>query len=221
MNRPGMAMKHQATRELFDYWNSLRGSRPAPERAEIDLAAIRGLIADMFMLDIDAAHVFPFVLSGTRVNALACAEQNGRSFLDLWSPEEARNIAAMLLTVMDASCPLVATAVATPEGFPDHKIEILFLPLGRRGQDRARILGLIAPTTSPSWLGLLPVKNLTLRSLRAMDDAPAPLNVDLRCLVATAPLSPQAWPVGKQTRNIRHLRIFDGGRQISSGKARF
>ncbi len=199
----------------------LRGSRPAPERAEIDLAAIRGLIADMFMLDIDAAHVFPFVLSGTRVNALACAEQNGRSFLDLWSPEEARNIAAMLLTVMDASCPLVATAVATPEGFPDHKIEILFLPLGRRGQDRARILGLIAPTTSPSWLGLLPVKNLTLRSLRAMDDAPAPLNVDLRCLVATAPLSPQARPVGKQTKNIRHLRIFDGGRQISSGKGRF
>lgn len=213
MNRPGIAMQHNATRELFDYWNALRGSRAAPERAEIDLAAIRGLIADMFMLDIDAAHRFPFVLSGTRVNALACTEQNGRSFLDLWSPQEAHNIAAMLLTVMDASWPIIATAVATPEGCPDHEIEILFLPLGRRGQDRARILGLIARATPPSWLGLLPVKNLNLRSLHAIDDAVAPLNS--RALFETAPVSPQAQPVGKPARNARHLRIFDGGRQIS------
>ncbi len=213
MNRPGIAMQHNATRELFDYWNALRGHRAAPERAEIDLAAIRGLIADMFMLEIDAAHRFPFVLSGTRVNALACAEQNGRSFVDLWSPQEARNIAAMLLTVMDASWPIIATAIATPEGCPDHEIEILLLPLGRRGQDRARILGLIAPATPPSWLGLLPVKNLNLLSLHAIDDAMTPLN--FRALFETPPVSPRAQPAGKPARNIRHLRIFDGGRQIS------
>ena len=39
-------MKHPSTRALFEYWNARRGSRPAPERCEIDhvlnLAGIAG-----------------------------------------------------------------------------------------------------------------------------------------------------------------------------------
>lgn len=208
-------MKYQATRDLFDYWNGLRGNRPAPERAEIDLAAIRGLIADMFMLDVDAAHLFPFVLSGTRVNALACAEQNGQSFLGLWSQQEAHSIASMLLTMMEASCPVVATAVATPEGGADHEIEILLLPLGRRGENRARILGLTAATAAPSWLGLLPVKNLNLRSLHAIDAALTPRAFDIRPLFATPAVTPQAQPFGRPAADIPHLQVFEGGRKIS------
>ena len=34
-------MKHASTSMLFEYWNERRGSRPAPERSEIDPADIR------------------------------------------------------------------------------------------------------------------------------------------------------------------------------------
>ena len=207
-------MKHRATRELFDYWNTLRGNRAVPERAEIDLAAIRGLIADMFMLDVDAAHRFPFILSGTRVNALACAEQRDRSFLDLWSTQEARNIAASLLTVMDAACPVIANAVATPDGFTAHEFDILLLPLGRRGQNRPRILGLVACATPPSWLGLLPVKNFTLQSLQRVDAAAAPREFNPPPLFAPAPVPPQTQPSRQAGKSVRHLRVFDGGREF-------
>ncbi|MFZ0730314.1 MAG: PAS domain-containing protein, partial [Methylovirgula sp.] len=91
-------MRQAATRELFDYWNRLRGERGAPERSEVDLAAISKLLADTFLLEIDVAHRFPFLMSGSRVNALFCAEQKSRSFLDLWSPRDAHNVAAVLLT---------------------------------------------------------------------------------------------------------------------------
>lgn len=208
-------MKHHATRELFDYWDRLRGSRAAPERAEIDLAAIRGLIADMFMLKVDAAHLFPFVLSGTRINALTCAEQKGRSFLDLCAPKDARNVAAMLLTVMDASCPVLANATATPEGWPAHEIEILFLPLGRRGQDTARILGLIAPATAPSWLGLRPAKNLTLSSLRPVDGSTAPRPFDVHAMSGKRE-DPLGTPSSdKPAKNAAHLKVLDGGRELT------
>jgi len=211
-------MWHNATRELFDYWNALRGQRAAPERAEIDLAAIRGFIADMFMLDADASHRFPFVLSGTRVNALACAEQNGRSFLDLWAEAEQRNIAAMLLTVMDAACPLIATATAKPEGWQDHEVEILLLPLGRsrgHGCNRARILGLIAPDAQPSWLGLLPVENLKLRSVISIDEATEPRGLTLETVFIAGVPSARSERSGAPVKNVRHLRVFQGGRQIS------
>jgi hypothetical protein len=231
MNLSGTAMRHKAIHELFDYWNALRGRRAAPERAELDLAAIRGLIADMFMLEVDAAHQFPFVLSGTRVNALACTELMGRSFLDFWPAHEARSIAAMLLTVMDASRPMIATATAAPTGCLEQEIEILFLPLGRHRQDRARILGLAAPASQPSWLGLRPIENLKLQSLYMIDDAMMAREFDVRTLFRTALASAQ----GRQTegsrqnenrqrnvkqgvrtaRNVGHLRVFEGGRKFS------
>lgn len=205
-------MKHAAIRELYDYWNGLRGSRRAPERADIDLAAIRGLIADLFMLEADADRRFPFVLSGTRVNALACTEQRGRSFLDLWSPYEVRNVAAMLLTVLDTSCPVHVNAAASLQGFNDYPIDMLFLPLGRRGESRARILGLTAPSPPPSWLGLLPIKNLSLRALQVMDDKVPSNPFAAPPLFADSMAEPQAQPCASPSRSVRHLRVFDGGR---------
>lgn len=208
-------MRHQTTRELFQYWNALRGRRAAPDRADIDLAAIRSLIADMFMLEVDAAHRFPFVLAGTRVNALACAEQNGRSFLKLWPEHEARNIAAMLLTVMDASRPMVATATAAPAGGSNLEVEILFLPLGRHRQARARILGLIAPEAPTSWLGLRPIEDLKLQALHMIEDSVTSREFDVRTQFRTALASAQARQADRPVRNVRHLRVIEGGRKIS------
>lgn len=212
MNRVGFVMRHAAIRELYDYWNGLRGDRHAPERADIDLAKIRGLVADLFMLEADVTHRFPFVLSGTRVNALACTEQRGRSFLDLWSPHEVRNIAAMLLTVLDTACPVHVSAVARLQGFNDYPIDMLFLPLGRRGETRARILGLTAPAPPPSWLGLLPIKNLALCGVQTMDETVPPGRFEIRHAMDEAPSTPQAQPFGTPSRSVRHLRVFDGGR---------
>jgi hypothetical protein len=196
-------MRQAGTRELFDYWNRLRGERAAPERSDIDLVAIRGLLSDTFMLDVDFGHRFPFVMSGSRVNALFCAEQKSRSFLELWPLREVHNIAAVLLTVIDAACPVVACADARPDGYAKADLEILFLPLHHRGHAQARILGLMAPMAKPTWLGLLAVGQLTLRSLRAVDGTMLPL-------VTGAEFSERQRAGGRELR--RHLRVFQGGK---------
>jgi hypothetical protein len=164
-------MKHQATRELFGYWNSLRGERTAPQRSEIDPAAIRNVLADTFMLDVDQQQRYQFRLAGTRVNGLFDSEQKGRSFLDLWRAEERRNVAAVLMTVADGACPVVAGGVVAPLGQEECAVELLFLPLRHYGKTHSRILGLLKSASQPAWLGLLPVGPLSLRSLRIIDDA--------------------------------------------------
>ena len=63
-------MKHAASRELYAYWEGKRGSRPAPERAEIDPGAIRGALGDTFILALDRGAGHPLRLAGTRVCAL-------------------------------------------------------------------------------------------------------------------------------------------------------
>ena len=52
-------MKLAASRELFAYWCGLRGARSAPERDDVDPGAIRGVLADTFILEHDAARGFP------------------------------------------------------------------------------------------------------------------------------------------------------------------
>ena len=162
-------MKHPGTRTLFAYWNGLRGERAAPERSEIDPAAIRDVLADTFMLDVDLERRFPFRLAGTRVNGLFDAEQKGQSFLDLWRDEERRNMAAVLVTVADGACPVVAGGTANAGGREDCAIELLLLPLRHHGRTHSRILGLVKLTTKPVWLGLLPVGPISLRALRIID----------------------------------------------------
>ena len=101
-------MRQAATRELFAYWDRLRKGRAAPERAEIDPAAIRNVLADTFLLEVDSACLFPIRLSGTRLNALWLSEQKGHSFLDLWADNERRDAMALILTVLDGAHPVIA-----------------------------------------------------------------------------------------------------------------
>jgi hypothetical protein len=107
-------MRQSATRELFAYWDRLRKGRAAPERAEIDPAAIRNVLADTFLLEIDPDCMFPIRLSGTRLNALWLAEQKGRPFLELWAEEERRDVMALILSVLDGAHPVIAGVAAGP-----------------------------------------------------------------------------------------------------------
>jgi hypothetical protein len=76
-------MKHAASRELYAYWQEKRGTRPAPERTEIEPGAIRGVLADAFILALDRGSGHPIRLAGTRLCALfGQSAHHGRSAVD-------------------------------------------------------------------------------------------------------------------------------------------
>jgi hypothetical protein len=161
-------MRQAATRELFGYWDQLRKDRSAPERAEIDPAAIRNVLADTFLLEIDPGCSFPIRLSGTRLNALFLAEQKGRSFLDLWAAEERRGVMALILTVLDGTQPVIAGVSAAPQARRAMNMELLLLPLRHNGKTHARVLGCLAASAREPWFGLIPAQTLALRSMRVL-----------------------------------------------------
>ena len=203
-------MKHPATRELFAYWNELRGARSAPERGDIDPTAIRPVLADTFMLEANAAQGFPVRLAGTRVNGLFDAEQKGREFLSVWRQAERRNVAAVLMTVADGACPVVAGAMAAPAGQAPTPFELLFLPLRHYGRTHARILGLVKAAEAPAWLGLLPVGELSLTSLRIVEPGEAMVPTQVAVGQAHAPGPMSFGEVAPTTRP--YLRVIQGGR---------
>jgi hypothetical protein len=108
-------MKHAASRELYAYWQEKRGTRPAPERTEIEPGAIRGVLADAFILALDRGSGHPIRLAGTRLCALFGREIKGESFLDLWTSTSRPTIEGLLSILSDECTGTVAGATGQNE----------------------------------------------------------------------------------------------------------
>lgn len=148
-------MRTPVTRELHEYWRHLKRERAAPDRAEIDPAAIRHMLPDTFILEVDANRGFPIRLCGPRVNAFWLTEQKGRPFLCWWRVEDQAEIIETIRQVVDAEIPIVARVRAAAQGDESSKanFELLLLPLRHFGKSHSRVLGSLVPLHSLHWLG--------------------------------------------------------------------
>ena len=165
------------TADLYAYWRQIKGAHVAPTRADINPADIPHILADAFMIDLDPVEEFPLRLCGARLDALWLKRQKGNSFLDFWRPDVRRNIAATLLTVVDAMTPFAGAAKAQAPGYPDIEMELLLLPLRRTNASPARIFGALAPNYQPGWFGQVRAEPLDLLSMRVL--AAEPFRVDV------------------------------------------
>jgi len=193
-------MKHASIRELFDYWNTRRGTRAMPDRGEIEPSAIRHVLADTFILAVDSPTGHPFRIAGTRVCAAFGRELKGASFTDLWAAESQERIRDLLAVVTTEFVGVAAGASGRSDDGAVLDLEMLVLPLAHRNRPDARVLGALVPREVPYWLGVNTLGRLALGTIRYLgpdtDITPAPRK----------PLRLQA------TARARHgLVVYDGG----------
>jgi hypothetical protein len=196
-------MKHSSTRELFDYWNVRRGTRPAPERSEIEPGAIRGVLADTFMLTFDPRGGHPFRIAGTRVCAAFGRELKGVAFTEIWAGASQDSIREILATVATEAVGVVAAATGRSCEGARLELEFLALPLAHRGGASTRILGALVPTEIPYWLGAQTLGSLTLGTIRFLGPQTGPYSV---------PRGAPGVPGVPSNARVRHgLVVYDGG----------
>jgi len=195
-------MRHPSTKAVFDYWNTQRGTRAAPERADIDPIAIRHALGDTIMLAADFVDQLRFRLAGTRVCALFCRELKGEAFGALWT-ESSRDLIEELLGIVTSE---QVGAVAGLRGYAADgdivELELLLLPLAHSGHARIRAVGVLAPTRPPYWLGEKPVAELELTTLR---------HIGQEATIEGAPEFARQAPKGGR---LRHgFVVYSGGRE--------
>jgi hypothetical protein len=159
-------MKHASTRAVYAYWNAQRGSRPAPERTDIDPADIRHALSDTFMLAADFVDRLRFRLAGTHVCALFGREIKGDAFTERWSDASRNAVDDLLAISTTETIGAVAGLTARTDDGDATDLEMLLLPLAHSGQARIRALGVLAPLKPPYWIGVKPVVELDLGVVR-------------------------------------------------------
>ena len=211
-------LKHPVSRDLHAYWDGLRGDRTAPERRDIDPAAIRHILAYTFVLDAAgpspvSARDLRFRLAGTRIGALF-GEPRGRTFDRIWDLDALAAVDAMLGTVLDERTAVVASTRCGPSPERAVDLELLLLPLRHHGQTHTRILGSLAGAVVPDWMGLVPAGSLALSGFRSLLD-----RADERMPTGAArPPAYRPLSAGHAVPALRSGRftVYDGGRSPSA-----
>jgi hypothetical protein len=210
-------MKHATSRELYEYWNRVRGGERAPHRGAIEPSDIRRILADTFILEVVDRETHLVRLAGTRVCSIYCRELKGSNFFDLWQADDR----AAMQTLSAAVCEDGAAAVATVEAVTARNqsvaAELLLMPLRHSGPAFDRVLGSLAVLDRPYWLGNEAVERQALASLRLIwpDSTPRfgrrrndpPLNIPTETNGPKVVAMPPA-----NARRHKHLFVVDGGK---------
>lgn len=210
-------MKHETSRELYGYWNRVRGEERAPHRGAIEPSDIRRILADTFILEVVDRTSYLVRLAGTRVCALYCRELKGTNLLDLWRADDRSAVATLAAAVSEDGAVAVVTVEAETGRGSRVAAELLLLPLRHSGEGFDRILGCFAALERPYWLGAEPFTRQTIASLRLIwpDEMPRPLRrrTDREVNRPTVvPLTPGPVAAAGAPRRHRHLTVFDGGK---------
>jgi hypothetical protein len=174
-------MKHATSRELYSYWNRLRAGRRAPERSDLDPAAVRTLLGDILILEFNTRERHVVRLAGTRVCTLLGRELKGQAFSDCFAQEDRQDLTAMLDHVAAAAQPAVSGIRGETVDGRSLNLEFLTLPLRHRGRTHARLLGALTALETPYWAGLTPLARLRLVTSRQLyqEQGPDGGNIDL------------------------------------------
>ena len=217
-------MQKQSTKTLYDYWNSLRGSRSAPDRRDLDPTKIRGALANTFILELNDSQEFDFRLAGSHICSTYARELKGRSFSRLWHPRDRDAMATLVRAVTEDHAVALITFTGMTAIHTRLTVETILLPVRHNGSTQTRMLGAMTALEEPYWFGVQPVVEQRISGLRLIwpdDQSHAEMARDVAAVVpqdvvfANGSGMPQAISssvFGRQARRYAHLAVIDGGR---------
>ncbi len=167
-------MKHAVSRDLYSYWDRLRAGRSAPERSDLDPAAVRTLLGDILLLEFNACDRHVVRLAGTRICSLLGRELKGRAFSEMFAPEDWHDLNSMLDGVAAAALPAVAGIRGETGDGRSLNLELIALPLRHRGRTHTRMLGALSAFDTPFWAGSTPLTKLRLVTSRQLHRSQGP-----------------------------------------------
>ena len=159
-------MQKTSTKTLYDYWNTLRGSRSAPDRRDIDPTRIRGALANTFILELNDDNEFDFRLAGSHLCAAYCRELKGRSFSGLWHERDRDAMDTLIRAVTEDHAVALVTFQGTTALHTKVQFETILLPLRHNGSTHTRLLGAMTALDEPYWLGVQPIMEQRITGLR-------------------------------------------------------
>lgn len=209
-------MNHKNSQLLYAYWNTVRGSRIAPRRFDIEPGRLGTVLPDTFILERTSTGSLVYRLAGTRLSETFGQDLRGRDFLADLSVEDRQKLKPHLDSVVAKGAVSVQIVEIENSAGAKASVEVLLLPLTHTRDTIDRFLGCIV------WLeDTLPLKEHKIKSKRLRTAKLIWPNGPLEPAVFTPAQSPESVrqsPFLPHIRNARivkserrQFRVYDGG----------
>lgn len=134
------APRHPDLQILYRYWDTKRGPRALPSRADINPAEIKPLLPDVMLWS--AAEPFLIRLVGDHIVRFVGANNTGKPATERMPPDAATSMRAVIATVIESKSPRFRLGKAYwLAGKSYRNFEACFLPLSADGETVDMILG--------------------------------------------------------------------------------
>lgn len=184
-----LALTQPASKLLFDYWNALRNGRMLPQRSEVDPAALRLVLPNLFILQrYDSDHV-NFRVAGTAICAAFGRELRDHNFIALWERNRQPVIRDLLLRVAETARVAVVRAVGTTLDKRRFPAEVVLLALADNWGAHTRILGIASFGGDEAILGWRKLVQLDAAAFALVDPDRGRIALDLDASVERAPFA--------------------------------
>lgn len=206
-------MQTTTAQTVYDYWSRVRGGRDVPDRRDIEPAALRQFLPDLFILEQSDVPGPLFRLAGTRVCTLFGRELRTTSFPRLFAPDVRTQVSRICANILAQRTPAALRASAYGRSAEPTAIEILLLPMTSQSAHADRIFGALCPINPIQPLDV-PLRYMTIDTIGVIDHEQqnAPLQAPPPIPLSRSSMAVSKYDFGQVVRRVLHLRVFDGGR---------
>jgi len=135
---------HKSISTLFEYWESLRATRAAPKRSEIDPRAIKSILGDVFIAERTRFGGTRFRLAGTEICDLMGMELRGMPLNSLFQTSARAALENLLNDIYSTTCLYSSRLTTVQTGYRHIEGYMVLLPLKDDTEQTTRILGAIS-----------------------------------------------------------------------------
>ncbi len=150
-------MKHRNSHFAVGYWSRIRGSRTAPDQADIDPKALKRLLPFVFLLDARSIGNLTFRLAGTTLCERYGGELRGRNYLGHWDQDSRAKLSELLRQALRERIPACLTSVGSTEDCRMVEIETVLMPVTFGSDEPERFLGVAQILTDVTPLAGRPI----------------------------------------------------------------
>ncbi|MEJ0026998.1 MAG: PAS domain-containing protein [Rhizomicrobium sp.] len=168
-------MKHKNSHLLVGYWSRLRKGRDVPDQTDIDPRAIKRMLSQVFILDVENPQRPIYRLAGTGLCERFGFELKGTGFLAHWETQSSLALGALLRQAMTLKQPVCLSSIGATSDCGMVEIETVLAPISFNGGQPTRFIGMIQILSDSSALAGKPIAFQRLAASQLIrEDDPLP-----------------------------------------------
>ncbi|HEY0107866.1 MAG TPA: PAS domain-containing protein [Rhizomicrobium sp.] len=197
-------MKHKNSHLLVGYWSRIRRGRAVPDQTDIDPRALKRMLSQVFILDVENPQRPIYRLAGTSLCERFGFELKGTGFLSHWEAQSSVALASLLRQALKLRQPVCLHSIGSNSDCGMVEIETVLAPVSFNGDEPTRFIGMIQILGDQAALGGKPIAFQRLAGSQLIrEDDPLPSYDNL----PPPPPPPNGLPSLRNHPRAPHLRL--------------